>query len=159
MDDCPEISKRIIEKGTVSILFRPIIYGSLSYRQEFELRHTVLREPLGMELSEADTRGEEKDLHFGGFRYGLVVCAVVTRKSNKTGHNRQMAVHPEFQGQGIGGEFFEKLCIHLRNIGLQHLWLESRQTAISFYERYEFVCEGDEYMKLGIPHRKMVRSF
>jgi predicted GNAT family N-acyltransferase len=41
--------------------------------------------------------------------------------------------------------------------GAEELWLNSRESAVGFYERLGYACDGEPFVSplTGIPHRRM----
>ncbi|MEO9594654.1 MAG: GNAT family N-acetyltransferase, partial [Rhodopirellula bahusiensis] len=76
------------------------------YQEALDLRHRVLREPLGLRLTAEELDGEYADLHFG-LRNGTEnLAAVLSAKllTSSAVKLRQMAVDPDQQGEGLGAK-------------------------------------------------------
>ncbi|MDL2233212.1 GNAT family N-acetyltransferase [Ruminococcaceae bacterium OttesenSCG-928-L11] len=135
---------------------REIAYASPEYRQEMELRHHILRMPLGMNLYEEDLSGEAEDIHIGAFDGDtLVGCLILTPAGDGVCKMRQVAVAAERQGAGIGSalcRYAEQLA---RQRGYRRIVLHARQTAIPFYESLAYRGEGALFTEVGILHRGM----
>jgi [ribosomal protein S18]-alanine N-acetyltransferase len=61
------------------------------------------------------------------------------------GHITNIAVHPEFRGNGIGSKLLRELICLAKNEGITCLTLEvrkSNQTAQALYNKFGFVAEG-----------------
>jgi predicted GNAT family N-acyltransferase len=67
----------------------------------------------------------------------------------------RMAVLPAWRGRGVGTEVLRCLLDEARRHGVHKVVLHAQTTAVSFYERFSFVREGDEYLEAGIPHYRM----
>jgi GNAT superfamily N-acetyltransferase len=130
--------------------------GSAEYAQMLDLRNRVLREPLGMVLSARDTKGDLRADLLAALRDGrLVACCLLTRESPDLVQLRAMAVEPALQGTGVGRALVTFAEGVARERGAGALQLEARQTAIGFYARLGYVAEGEEYVKVTLPHRLM----
>lgn len=70
---------------------------------------------------------------------------------------QRMAVLGEARGAGIGAAILEALREEARARGVEELVLEAQVHAIPFYERAGYVAEGEEFLDVGIPHRRMRR--
>lgn len=68
------------------------------------------------------------------------------------GHIGRMAVLDRARGAGIGGRILEALVDAARARGDAAVMLNAQIHAESFYARYGFVREGDEFMEAGIVH-------
>ena len=138
---------------------RLISYGSLEYQQSCQLRHEVLRLPLGLSLSENDTDDEDKQYHFGIFdRQNLLGCVIVKPLSINTIKIRQMAIIPSMQNLGLGRtllQFAENYC--WKN-GYTTLTLHARFYAMDFYLKQGYQICSEEFMEIGLPHVKMHKT-
>lgn len=141
----------------ISIEFREFPFGSDEYHKEKELRDAVLRQPIGLRLSEADCQGEPLQRHFGLFdsHQTLLACALAVPLDSSQVKIRQMAVRREFQGQGLGRRLFQSLEPLLAGEGFTVLTLHARMSALGFYEALGFAKVGGEFLEVGLPHLKM----
>ena len=127
---------------------------------ECELRHGVLRAPLGMNLYDEDLSAETHQSHFGLFLPcgTLAACAIAVAVSPDEMKIRQMAVRTDCQGQGYGRTLLTELQHHLAKSGTRGISLHARSNAVGFYEALGFAKSGPEFTEIGIPHVKMARS-
>lgn len=141
------------------VSFLQIAYGSEEYREACELRNRVLRLPLGLDLYQEDLAAEASQSHFGLYDTAgrLLACVSVIWPSEQEARIRQMAVQPELQGLGYGSSLMQKLESHLTKRGVMRLELHARVTAIAFYTSLGFICVGERYVEVGIPHQSMVK--
>ena len=140
--------------------FAEISYDSPEYRMECELRHAVLRVPLGMNLYDEDLTTEREQRHFGLFLTdgSLAACAIAAAISTDETKIRQMAVRADLQGQGCGRTLMSRLEEILTADGVRLLSLHARAHVAGFYESLGFIRSGDEFTEVGIPHVAMVKS-
>jgi predicted GNAT family N-acyltransferase len=140
--------------------FRPIAWGSPEYQLELALRDEVLRRPLGLRLSPADTGGEENQFHFGLFGPGdaLLACLLAVPVDGRSARFRQMAVRADQQGRGLGRQLLLAAEDDLSACGRRTFTLHARATAIGFYARLGYRLEGPGFTEVGIPHRLMVKE-
>jgi len=140
--------------------FQKITFGSDDYRNECELRHEVLRAPLGLSLYDEDLSREQQQMHFGLFEQNnhLVACVIAVAISSTEAKIRQMAVDREHQGKGHGRNIINSLEEHLAQQGYRHLSMHARVTAIGFYEKLGYARAGDEFKEVGIPHVQMEKA-
>ncbi|HEX2853462.1 MAG TPA: GNAT family N-acetyltransferase [Opitutaceae bacterium] len=142
----------------MTITFREIEFGSPTFHLARELRHNVLRAPIGRSFDDEDLTEESTQIHFGLFvRDVLVGCVIAVPISPKEAKVRQMAVSFESQGRGYGRQILEHLESELAQRGFAHLWMHARTTAIGFYEKLAYTRMGPEFVEIGIPHVKMVK--
>jgi predicted GNAT family N-acyltransferase len=75
------------------------------------------------------------------------------------GHIGRMAVRNSARGEGIGGAILQALMQHAQQRGDRAVLLNAQTHAESFYRRYGFERDGDEFMEAGIPHIQMRHVF
>ncbi len=141
------------------MVFKEIVFGTEEFRAECGLRNEVLREPLGLSLTDEELAGEADQLHFGLFEPdgGLVACAVAVRLSPTQARIRQMAVSPVHQRRGLGKRLMEELEAALRTRGFANLLLHARASAVGFYEKLGYAVTGDGFTDITITHFRMVK--
>ncbi len=83
---------------------------------------------------------------------------VGTGRMQKNGHIGRLAVIAAWRGNVIGKAMLEALISHARRIGLRQVYLNSQQSAVGFYEKCGFICDGEIFHEVNIPHIKMVRN-
>ena len=134
-----------------------IQYDSDEYKQECELRHKVLRIPLGMNLYDEDLTKERDYLHIGLFVHDEIkACAIAIVKGFP--QIKQVAVDEEDQGKGYGKIIMEAIEAELIKLGYKRWFVNSRKTALPFYEKLEYKCVGEDFFEVNIPHVKMEKS-
>jgi predicted GNAT family N-acyltransferase len=138
---------------------KEIRHGSSKYQQECALRQEVLRKPLGLNLYLEDLLAERGQIHFGLFddKDQLLACVIAVPVTATEAKIRQMAVRPSLQGKGCGRLLLEGAEKVLARQGFTDLFLNSRMTAIGFYERLGYTQTGPEFMEVGLPHVKMCK--
>lgn len=149
------------------MLVRPIEYGSPEYRAACELRRRFLREPLGLELTAADVAGEDRQHHFGLFDEpradeatpGDLLLGNVIGKPDPDEPTwvriRQMVVHGDRRGEGLGRTLLSGAERLLGERGFERFVLFARAEATPFYERCGYAATSDEVELIGLPHLRM----
>ena len=137
------------------IHFREYAHGSPDYAGAVELRHEVLRRPLGLTFDPADLAAESSDIHVGGFEGSSLVATLTFTPHGEVVHMRQVAVAPDRQGQGIGGNLVEFSEARVLAAGFKKVILHARVTVVPFYERLGYSCVGDPFEEVTIPHQAM----
>lgn len=123
----------------------------------YAIRKTVFVEeqavPLELELDEYD----DVATHFL-LRDGDTPLATA-RLLDKHGRAKigRVAVLKEARGRGLGLVLMRAVLEEARRQGFTEAVLDSQTYAIPFYERLEFVAEGEEFDDAGIPHFLMRR--
>lgn len=140
--------------------FREIRFGSPQYDAARALREAVLRRPLGLALSADDLAGEEGQLHFGLFAEdgNLVACVTAAPIAPGEAKVRQTAVAPQYQGTGVGRQLIRQLESNLAARGFVRLSMHARVDALGFYEKLGYAVQGDAFIEVTIPHRRMRKT-
>ena len=73
----------------------------------------------------------------------------------KLAHLGRMAVLSAWRGQGVGSSLLQCLLDAARQGGASNVFLNAQTTAVPFYERFNFVREGAEFLDADIPHYRM----
>ena len=138
---------------------KEIRHGSTEYQQECALRQEVMRKPLGLNLYDEDLVAERGQIHFGLYddKDQLIACVIAAPVTATEAKIRQMAVRPSLQGKGCGRLLLEAAEKVLAQRGFTNLFLNSRMTAVGFYERLGYQRIGPEFMEVGMPHVKMCK--
>lgn len=138
---------------------KQLVHGSPEYRQMIQLRYEILRKPLGLDFKEEDLLKEKDDILIGVLEEDkMLACCVLTRVDHSTVRLRQMAVHKNLQGKGIGAtlmNFAENLA---RDYGYKKLIMHARKVAVGFYEKQGYKIKGDEFTEVTIPHYVMEKK-
>ncbi len=129
------------------------------YSQALELRHEVLRVPIGMSIYEDDLSDEPDQFHFVAVNNQQVVGVVVLKIEDKTGKLRQMAVSPEMQGRNLGKDLVNALEVYASSIGLSEIKLHARHYAVGFYEKLGYVkTSKPAFEEVGMEHFEMEKN-
>ena len=144
--------------------YRLIDHGSKAYQESLELRHQILRIPLGMDLFDGtydDLSQEVRYYHFGAFNEDdeLVASVLGIPTSIHEVRIKQMVVTIKLQNQGVGKRLFMAFEAYLLNLGFQVFVMHARNSAHGFYLNLGYEILGDEFEELGIPHYKMTKTF
>ncbi len=121
----------------------------------YDIRKTVFVEeqavPLELEMDEYD----DVATHFL-LRDGDMPLATA-RLLDKHGRAKigRVAVLQEARGRGLGLVLMRAVLDEARRQGFAEAILDSQTYAVPFYERLDFVAEGEEFDDAGIPHYLM----
>lgn len=91
--------------------------------------------------------------------YNEAGAAVATGRLLPDGHIGRMAVRAQERGKGIGGMVLSALVERARERGDAAVLLNAQIHAESFYARFGFMREGEEFMEAGIAHVTMRHDF
>jgi len=141
------------------ISYRQISTRDREYVLEKELRNRVLRLPLGLHLSEQDTRDEEEQLHLVAMddRDRVIGCVVVAF-SGDVAKARQLAIDDDHRGQGIGAELMKRMEQAVRARNIRSVTLHGRVTVRGFFERLGYAARSGVFTEVTIPHIEMEKD-
>jgi len=141
------------------INFIEIPYNSRLYKKVIKLREKVLRIPLGLKFSEKDLETDKHEMIFAMIiDEKPIACLQARNIDNHTAKLRQMAVHPDFQGLGLGKHLIRQTEKVLKTKNIQIIELNARKTALEFYQKSGYNVCSDEFIEVGIPHYKMIKK-
>ena len=143
----------------VSVNITRFAVGDQEWADALVLRRAVLRTPLGLDYSTADMVAESGDTLFAAYEGERLVGVVMLRPDwTDSVKLRQMAVSEDMRGQRVGEQLLAAFEAHARELGVHHVGLAARKTAIGFYERLGYAVDGDEFIEVTIPHRHMSKT-
>jgi predicted GNAT family N-acyltransferase len=135
-----------------------IAHQSPDYLVAVELRRRVLRFPLGLDFS-AEQLASEQDSHHLACWEGdaLVGSLMLTAREHGEVQMRQVAVAPEQQGRGVGRLLADEAESYAVALRFTRMILHARDSAVPFYEKLGYACEGEPFTEVGILHRHMAK--
>lgn len=138
---------------------RETVYGSHDYKQTLELRHRVLRAPLGLNLWHENLSVEINQRHFSVWQQPdqLLACVVIVSLAEGCVKLRQMAVDPEYQRQGLGQQLIAAVETILIAERVKLVELHARTSAENFYKNCGYKPVGDIFTEVGIDHLCMTK--
>lgn len=153
-------SKLAFKELDSKLLVKEIAHGSPEYAKAVELRKKILKaNTMGGKFTKEDLDPEISEMHFAAFLDDqLVASAILTKLSDEVVKMRQVCVDDRLQGKGIGRELVKYLEVDAREKGFKRMVLQGRKTIYKFYERLDYVVEGDEFVEAGIVQYKMMKQ-
>ncbi len=140
----------------VEVTYRWIQHGTPDYEAMVDLRDEVLRRPLGMAI---DRSKLDEEAEFGLLtawnEHQCVGSMVLTEEDPNTARMRAVAVHGDYQGQGIGSEMNRMFEVEALRRGYSRVQLNARVVAVAFYNRLGYRTIGDEFTEVSVPHVRM----
>ena len=132
------------------------IRGQGEFEAALRVRRAVfVGEQNGPPEDEPD-RWDEAARHFVVLDAGRVVgTARLYQPQPGVGKIGRVALLPEYRGRGWGERLVRALVTHVRACGYREAVLDAQTHACSFYARFGFRVEGEEWVEAGIPHRRM----
>lgn len=138
---------------------RQIKFGSSEWKKALELRNEVLRKPLNLEYSEEDLALEKDDFHFAVFdRENLIGFLLLKPISNSNIKMRQVAIHSDYQGLGVGQKLIQSVEEFARQNNFKKMYLDARESAIPFYLKSGYQIEGKQFIAVTLPHFRMWKA-
>ncbi|MGL4512835.1 MAG: GNAT family N-acetyltransferase [Lacipirellulaceae bacterium] len=145
-------------------------YGSAPYRAALALRDRFLRRPLGMVLSEADTAGEESQLHYGLFAtdpsvageraelFGSAIALPLPAEGPGVVRLRQVVIDEARRGQGLGRLLMAGIERDLAAKGYRRVTLWARPEAAPFYAKCGYTPTGAVKTLVGMAHGEYAKG-
>lgn len=81
--------------------------------------------------------------------------AIGTVRLTTDGKIGRMAVLQTWRGQGVGAALLLNLIAKARKLGLAEVSLNAQSSVLGFYERFDFIKEGEVFNEANIPHLLM----
>ena len=134
-----------------------IEFGTPEYDETVRLRDDVLRKPLGLSFTAEQLAAEYNSLHLIATDAAgrLIACLILAPGSAAEIKMRQVAVHPDLQGRGVGTALVQAAEALASEAGFREMVLHARETAVAFYRKLGYLTEGDRFEEVRIPHFKM----
>jgi N-acetylglutamate synthase-like GNAT family acetyltransferase len=143
----------------MTLTIRRVSAHEREWADALAFRRAILRTPLGLDFSNADMEVEREDTLFIASDGQRLVGVVMMRNDGADRVTlRQMAVSEDMRGRHVGQQLLSAFEAHARDLGVRHISLAARKTAIGFYERLGYVAEDDEFIEMTIPHRHMSKA-
>ena len=137
-------------------------FNSDEHLDSIEIRRQVLRQPLGLDFTQEELDAEKDQFQFIVYLFdklmGVMILKRVENDSNAVFKMRQVAVLPQYQGQGAGRFMVRFAENWARSMGAERIELHARETALNFYLKYGYNVVGGVFEEVGIPHFKMIKD-
>lgn len=113
------------------------------------LRHQVLWPHLTEQ--ECIDKEDNNSTHIGYFQNNKIIsCLTLTPKTAIHYRIRKFATHPSFQRQGIGSKLFTTVLTRLKKNQIEFVSLNARNTAINFYNKFNFCISGEQFSNKNV---------
>lgn len=130
-----------------------IDHGSPEYQQMVQLRHDILRKPLGLTFQKDELEKEINDILIGAFEDDKMLgCCMLIETEPGTVRLRQMAVLNNLQGKGVGRALMQFAENIARDRGFKRITMHARKSATGFYEKLGYIITGGEFEEVTLPH-------
>lgn len=102
-----------------------------------------------------DLEWDEKDVDCVHLLVKKADNYIATARLLRTGQIGRMAVLKPFRSCGVGSAMLIKIISIAHSMDMKTLSLNAQVDAINFYEKFEFLKQGDPFDDAGIPHVRM----
>ena len=142
--------------GWIVVIEAPL--GSDLYRKSLALREAVLRQPLGLHVTEDELADDARRRHFCAVSHGAVVGSVSLKPLGAdTVQLKQMAVAEHRRRERIGAQLLDHAERFAQSEGFRLIVLNARLAAEGFYARHGYTGEGEPFDENTIPHIRMTK--
>lgn len=131
-----------------------VVSGTAEYERSIDLRNEVLRFPLGQRITDDERATDLVARHFALVEDGVTIACAQLQPRPSGWQVGQVAVRPDRQGEGFGARIMAAVEAAA---GPGEIFLNARKPVIPFYERLGWTAVGDEFVEVGIPHRRMTK--
>lgn len=121
--------------------------NEVPYSDVLEIRHKVMYPE--KEIDYVILPDDDKGLHIGYYKEGLLVSALSLFLNNRELQFRKFATLNEYQGQGYGTELLKWVLDYANDMKFERVWCNSRVEKADFYEKFGFVKTNDIFEKDG----------
>lgn len=131
-----------------------IQFGTPEFDEAVRLRYEVLRKPLGLEYTPEQLAAEYDNIHLAAFDATgrLIGYLNLTPVDLEEVKMRQVAVHPDAQGAGVGKALVLASEVVAKRAGFKKISLHARETAVPFYQKLDYTVVGERFEEVTIPH-------
>jgi N-acetylglutamate synthase-like GNAT family acetyltransferase len=127
----------------------------------YQLRHAVLRAPWGQPVGSERAPDDDQATHallLDEAGQALGVCRLHLH-SPQEAQVRFMAIHPDYQGRGLGRQLLYYMEEQARRLGARRLSLQARENAIPFYKSCGYTLREKTHLLYGqIQHYRMEKE-
>ncbi len=132
-----------------------LVIRNIHWREAIPIRHQVLWPSESPEFCYVDGDESKEALHFGAFIDSQLVSVASIYLDGANARLRKFATLESHQGQGVGSTLLRYILSDIQASGVRYFWCDARESAISFYRRFNLVTEGERFYKADIPYYKM----
>ncbi|HMG16515.1 MAG TPA: GNAT family N-acetyltransferase [Saprospiraceae bacterium] len=144
----------------ISNFIVPIEFASPAFDEALRLRYLVLREPLKLEYTPEQIEEESEQFHFGFFTTIDRLAGVLTMQAINLEivKMRQVAIDESCQKMGFGSQLVQYAEVWAKVAGYKKIELHARDLAKPFYDRLEYLTEGEPFEEVSIKHYAMFKN-
>ena len=130
------------------------------FSEYFSFRWEMLRKPLNLPHGSEQDKLEESAFHIAAYQnHKIIGVGRIHIESDNTARIRYMAVHENYQNQGIGSSILRELERIATTNNVRVCWLYAREVAIKFYANNGYMIKGESKSELAeLRHERMEKS-
>lgn len=114
--------------------------------QIIDLRYDVLRKPWNKPKSTVTDELEHTAIQvYIETDNKVIACGRIQNNGNGIGQIRYMAVHPNYQGKGLGKLVVAKMEEEALKLGLHTIELQGRENAVEFYKSQGYAVKETSF--------------
>ncbi|MBC8045449.1 MAG: GNAT family N-acetyltransferase [Fimbriimonadaceae bacterium] len=133
-----------------------IEYNSGEYESAVDLRHDILRKPLGLVFTPQQLSEEKHNYHLAYYNDNILIAYLMLVPENDGRIKmKQVAVANTWQGKGVGSKLVLAAETFSKAKGFTVLYCHARDKAVPFYEKLNYNRVGDMFREVTIPHYQM----
>lgn len=125
----------------------------VNWTETIAIRHRVLWPNKPPEFCKVS--GDEQALHFAARTDNQLISVASIYLDKDKARLRKFATLTEFQGQGVGTKLLTFIIERLKQLDIDYLWFDARQSALPFYQRLGFESYGKVFYKSDVAYLKM----
>ena len=116
----------------------------------------MLRKPLNLPLGSEQDELENQAFHIVAYNNKNIIGAGRLHiEKNQSARIRYMAVHENYQHQGVGSSILRELEKIAKTKNVKMCWLYARENAVNFYLKNNYQIKGIATSELEIKHHRM----
>lgn len=141
------------------IQFKEIQLDTPEYQDSLGFRNKTLRVPLGMDIKNDNLEMDLKSIHIMGYLDNkIIACGLLTKLNDTEIKTRQIAVDQDYQNKGYGSKLLQFLEQKAKDLNMKKMVANVRKYAIPFYTKNGWETISEEFLEVGIPHKKMQKE-
>jgi len=148
--------KEMVHEGNLTNIYHIknelVAVKEISTEETITIRHQVLRQGKPIESCYFEGDNSATTFHLGLHYYGELIGVATFIKNQHPNFNdesqlqlRGMAILQLFQGKKLENVLLEKGLLDLKQLNINLLWFNARETAINFYSKFGFNTYGKPF--------------
>lgn len=98
---------------------------------------------------------DQQSTHFLAFHNNKPIATARLKPDGQIG---RMAVMKDYRNKGVGTELLTAVLLLAKDSGYSMVYLHAQKQAVSFYRKFNFTCNGIEFLDANILHQAMYKN-